>query len=309
MGTNKKFRTLHSIAALVFLALLPLGAAAQAQPAAPSPAAQAANDLFQAKKWPEAAVAYGQIVKTSPQDGPAWYRLGLSLHSMKKWDLAAAAFERSAEIGQQPGAMYNAGAANAEAGKPDLAFQWLKKAADAGFSQPDRLKNDEDFAALRNDPRFAETLKAFAVNAEPCGLLPRYHDFDFFVGEWDVQGPAGTPPSTNSIQSITGKCILFENYTNGPYSGKSFSYYDAAIGKWRQTWVDAFGGSATFVGEYKDGVMRFEGESHPRTGPASKIRMTLFNQGPDRLRQLGESTNDEGKTWTISYDLTYTRKK
>ena len=44
-------------------------------------------------------------------------------------------------------------------------------------------------------------------------------------------------------------------------------------------------------------------------GTSNKIRMTFFNQGPTQVRQLGETSTDGGKTWTVSYDLTYVRKK
>ena len=44
-------------------------------------------------------------------------------------------------------------------------------------------------------------------------------------------------------------------------------------------------------------------------GSANKIRMTFFNQGPDQVRQLGHLSTDGGKTWSVSFDLTYIRKK
>ena len=37
--------------------------------------------------------------------------------------------------------------------------------------------------------------------------------------------------------------------------------------------------------------------------------MSLLNIGPDTVRQLGETSMDGGKTWQVTYDLTYTRKK
>jgi len=36
--------------------------------------------------------------------------------------------------------------------------------------------------------------------------------------------------------------------------------------------------------------------------------MSLLKIGPDTVRQLGETSSDGGKTWVVSYDLTYTRK-
>lgn len=37
-------------------------------------------------------------------------------------------------------------------------------------------------------------------------------------------------------------------------------------------------------------------------------RLTLFREGPDRVRQLSESTQDGGTTWSANYDFTYTRR-
>jgi hypothetical protein len=38
-------------------------------------------------------------------------------------------------------------------------------------------------------------------------------------------------------------------------------------------------------------------------------RMTFFNLGPDKVRQLGENSTDEGKTWTAVWDAIYTRNQ
>ncbi|HMF57626.1 MAG TPA: tetratricopeptide repeat protein [Pyrinomonadaceae bacterium] len=268
-----------------------------------------ANALYEAKNWPEAARAYEAITRTDPNNGRAWFRLGMSLYSMNKYEQAAAAFEHASQILSIPGAMYNAAASYARLGNKAKALEWLQKAAAAGFSQPDQLSGDADFASLHGDAEFAVVVKNAGINAAPCTSIPDYRQFDFWVGEWDVRGPQGSPPASSSIQSIVSQCVVFENYTQGTYTGKSFSYYDATINKWRQTWVDNSGGSAYFIGEYRDGAMRFEGESHPRQGKPTKIRMTLFNLGQDRVRQLGETSPDDGQTWNVTYDLTYTRRR
>jgi hypothetical protein len=36
-------------------------------------------------------------------------------------------------------------------------------------------------------------------------------------------------------------------------------------------------------------------------------KMTFFDQH-GTVRQLGETSTDDGKTWTVAYDLVYTRK-
>jgi len=42
--------------------------------------------------------------------------------------------------------------------------------------------------------------------------------------------------------------------------------------------------------------------------PGPGVIMTLFNLGPDRVRQLSEQTVDGGKTWSTQYDFIYIRK-
>ena len=37
-------------------------------------------------------------------------------------------------------------------------------------------------------------------------------------------------------------------------------------------------------------------------------KMTFYNLGPDKVRQHGETSNNNGKTWTTSFDLEYRRK-
>jgi len=38
-------------------------------------------------------------------------------------------------------------------------------------------------------------------------------------------------------------------------------------------------------------------------------RLTFFNLGTDKVRQFGEISKDNEKTWTTEYDLEYRRKK
>jgi hypothetical protein len=62
-------------------------------------------------------------------------------------------------------------------------------------------------------------------------------------------------------------------------------------------------------GEYKDGAMRYDGELYAGRGGKTMTRMTFFNLGPDKVRQLGENSSDDGKTWTTVWDAIYTRKQ
>jgi len=54
--------------------------------------------------------------------------------------------------------------------------------------------------------------------------------------------------------------------------------------------------------------MRYEGEQ-PSGASKVRTRLTFFNLDPNTVRQLAEQSNDEGKTWTVTYDFKYVRKK
>jgi hypothetical protein len=136
-----------------------------------------------------------------------------------------------------------------------------------------------------------------------------HKQFDFWIGEWNVQNSQGQPVGTSSIQRIENGCIIQENWIGGQGgTGKSLNFYDSSLHKWRQTWADSSGGVSEFAGEYKNSAIRFEGESHAPNGTRTFRRLTFFNLGPDRVRQFSEASNDEGKTWTVDYDFTYVRR-
>jgi hypothetical protein len=84
--------------------------------------------------------------------------------------------------------------------------------------------------------------------------------------------------------------------------------WDASEGRWEQHYTDTAGASTTFLGKLEDGkmVMLTEGL---RNGAKVTTRMTYSKEGPDRVRQLLETSLDGGKTWAPSYDGMYVRRK
>jgi hypothetical protein len=148
------------------------------------------------------------------------------------------------------------------------------------------------------------------VNAKPCTARPEYRQLDFWIGDWDVKvTKQNQVAGTSTIQLILGDCVIFENWTGaGGTNGKSFNYFNSATAKWQQTWVDDKGGLLEFTGEFKEGAMHYMATTIVK-GQKVLQRMTLFNLSQDQMRQLGEQSTDEGKTWSVMYDLTYDRRK
>jgi hypothetical protein len=142
---------------------------------------------------------------------------------------------------------------------------------------------------------------------------PKYRELDFWLGEWDARAakaPADRPPNSSVITKVHGGCVILETWKSPSYTGQSFNIYDRTRGKWHQTWVDSSGGLQEFWGGLKEGNMVYEGSAAPAKGQTvgDRTRMTFFNLGPGKVRQLVENSSDGGKTWTVQYDFAYTRK-
>jgi hypothetical protein len=68
------------------------------------------------------------------------------------------------------------------------------------------------------------------------------HDFDFWIGEWDVFGPEGRQVGTNSITALFGTGALAEHWHGaGGVEGRSLNAWDEVRACWHQTWVDSGG--------------------------------------------------------------------
>ena len=150
----------------------------------------------------------------------------------------------------------------------------------------------------------------------PCSADSVYRQLDFWLGEWEAFGLKGQKAGDSKISVILDKCVILEEWTSASsqngltYSGKSFNTYNAATRQWQQTWVDNTGGTTEYLkGTYKDHKMVFISNPFAVSKDATAIRrLTFFNLSPEKVRQLGEISKDNGVTWAVEYDLEYRRK-
>jgi tetratricopeptide (TPR) repeat protein len=300
---------LVALAALLVVA----GARSFAQsPPPPSAQEQAAMTIQQTGDWGKAAVAFDALVKAEPANPRAVFGLAASLHETGKPALAIPLFERAQSLGYQPvnQIRFRLARSYAKLGEKAKAMAELEQLASSNFTNIPVLKNP-DLDPLRNDPGFAAVVQKITRNARPCESDPNFRRFDFWVGEWDVQQtgvPRAPVGASSRVERILDGCVILENWEPGPGgAGKSFNIYNTATKKWEQYWVDATGRNTHYFGEFRDdGNLYYEADQF---GTGNKLRMTFFNQGPDQVRQLGHLSTDGGKTWAVSFDLTYLRKK
>ena len=140
-----------------------------------------------------------------------------------------------------------------------------------------------------------------------------FRQFDFWIGEWTVPAPGGKPPGHSRIESILDGCVILENWQGGSgYTGKSFNLYNRDTGRWEQFWVDTTGSRLHLVGGLVDGKMVLEGKQdkpNAKTGLTQRERISWTPNADGTVRQLWETSIDDGKTWATSFDGLYQREK
>lgn len=116
--------------------------------------ARAGRDLAKVRRTAE---RFDLLVTRTPPDGRALYDVGRDLLKYADYDRAARAFVAAAQAGVREGtSLYNAACARALASQKGEALDLLQRALDAGFDDPDHLREDDDLDGLRDEPRFRQ---------------------------------------------------------------------------------------------------------------------------------------------------------
>lgn len=267
-----------------------------------------ANDAYQKQDWKAAVAAYEKIVAAEDKNVGARYRLGMSLlgakansDAQKHLDIAMTA---------SPNPVFAAALARAYArlGDKDKMFAILEQSLKLGGISPDTLNSEADFAAFLGDAKFTDIVKRSDIAVNPCKASPSFREFDFWIGEWDAKNTQGVTVGSSSIQLILGQCVISENWSTPVSSGKSYNIYNTADKKWHQTWVSDKGNLTHYVGGLVDGKMVLDSETISN-GKKVINRMTFSKLADGSVRQHGETSADEGKTWTTTFDFMYVKKK
>ena len=126
-----------------------------------------------------------------------------------------------------------------------------------------------------------------------------------------MHGPKDKVVGHSRIESILGGCAIAEHWSSGPSGandGKSYNSYNRELGKWEQFWVDASGKRLLLSGGLVGADMVLEGvqlRPDPKTGVAQRERITWTPNADGSVRQLWQSSKDEGKSWSVAFDGLY----
>lgn len=145
--------------------------------------------------------------------------------------------------------------------------------------------------------------------ASPCAGV-EFHQFDFWIGEWDVSTPDGKPAGSNRIEALHGGCVLNEHWEGAQGGqGSSLNAWDARTGRWRQFWADRSGGVLQLEGGW-DGTSMVLTGSHPGADGAAQVQRITWTPNADgSVRQHWEQSTDGGQQWTSAFDGHYVRRQ
>jgi len=282
-------------------------------------ALRVADSLFTKQNWKAAKEKYTNYLKDTSVNSLAWNRLGYCNQNLGLYADAVVDYNKALANKPSPPVRNVVLARMARVyslmNKTDEAKDWLIKATATGYNSLPDLDTLADFKNLRMSANFKTVRQQVYETIYPCTKEPRAHDFDFWIGDWDVY-PTGTKQlvGRSHVESMAGGCAILENWTSTQaQSGKSFNYYDDLTGKWEQDWIGAgaFSGGRQryYNGEYKNGKMQFTYESLDAKGVKQPGNFIFYNIDKDTVRQYQDISTDGGKTFTVSYDFTYVRRK
>lgn len=154
-------------------------------------------------------------------------------------------------------------------------------------------------------PALATATKA----APPAGACadPRYHEFDFWIGDWEVVDAVapGKPVAAVRVTAVLEGCALKEEYRDSKgLRGLSLSSFVAARGVWQQTWLTNRGELLVLEGGVRGAALVLEGNDVTPDGKPRRTRGT-WQPVAEGVRETAVRSTDGGVTWQPWFDLLF----
>jgi len=249
-------------------------------------------------------------VGESPVDGNGWYQAAVAARQEARISDAYDALDKAEELEYSPLRLsFERARLDTLSNEPDKAVAELASMAETGFTSVGFIVNDPILSSLEGHAGYDEVVAEMSKTAYPCAHDEAFAEFDFWIGDWIVHGPAGGLAGTNTIERAERGCVLIEDWENtAGGTGMSINYVDKISGEWVQVWNAEGGSQINIRGGITDKGMLLVGTLHTvGTGTTIPFR-ALWTPLPDgRVRQFFEQSTDDGETWTTWFEGFYTR--
>src|SRR5258708_2977630 len=171
-----------------------------------APNVGAANELFAQSKWPEAVAAYRSIAAVDPTNALVWQNLGEALLQQHKAAQGREAFQHALDlhfrlVSNQVNVARTYADENDRANALGL-LQNLAASGQGGIIRPIVLSSNE-FTRWKDDAQF----QALLAQTVPC-QSPEFHQFDFCIGDWEVQDQLVNVVGNNLVTIEHDGCLL-----------------------------------------------------------------------------------------------------
>lgn len=245
-------------------------------------------------------------------DGNGWYHKAQEAREARDFEQASKALDAAAELEFSPIRInFERARLHTLTGDRDAAVTEVEAIAASGFTSVGYIVNDPILGDLQGEAGYDTVVAEMSKSAYPCEHNDAFAEFDFWVGDWEVHGPAGNLAGTNSIQKEERGCVLIERWVNAAGgTGQSINYVDQVSGEWVQVWNAEGGSQINIRGGLTDDGMLLVGTMHTVGTDTTIPFRGLWTLLPDgRVRQFFEQSADGGETWTTSFEGFYTRKE
>lgn len=154
------------------------------------------------------------------------------------------------------------------------------------------------------------SLNSFSQNNTQTTPESPFEQFNFWIGDWEVY-TNDELVGKNTIISLQNGHVLQENWISVKenFTGTSYSFYNPAIKKWQQIWIDKNGNNLLLKGNLENKKMVLYSDRDSYMGEPNslhKITWTLLPSGD--VSQIWESTVDDGKNWNVQFEGIYKRR-
>lgn len=155
------------------------------------------------------------------------------------------------------------------------------------------------------------------------GMTPESRQFDFFIGDWDVDATKFQPDGSVWFQYKArwlaqylddGRIVMDEFKAFAPNGQQISSYvtvrtFCEITSRWEMTGLAAFqpAPNAEWNGIWSNGEMQLDAVGIDPQGTRARTRIRFFNIEAQRFAWESRSSTDDGKTWSLGAALTANR--
>jgi hypothetical protein len=305
---SKRLRIPVALAAV----LLVVSAHIRAQPTEEGSAIADPADLaFEQGRWQDAIREYREILAERPDDRLSLLRIAQAQRELAHYDEALATLEQ-ARTANAPEAMIDFERARnlALLHRDDDALAALDASDHNGLRALELVEHAHEFDPYRAGSRFERVYRNVRSRVYPCEGIEATHDFDYWLGRWEVRMADGSLAGTNTITKRDGGCSIEEHWEgSGGATGTSHTFYLPSRGEWRQVWTGSGGTFFDITGKAAaNGSIHMEGQlEYVDTHQVVAFRGTWTPGADGRVRQRLEEFDLVGKAWIVWFDGFYRR--